>query len=204
MNLVLYFFIAFGLSFLGTLPIGLITLSITQRTIQNGKRSGVMIALGATIMEFIYTVVALISLDFFSQNNDTSNYIKYAATFIFLALGIYYIFKKNNTTPNAKSTAYNYLDFFRGIIVGAMNMLIIPFWVFLGLWLRSHGFIFDQHLTITVFSLGAALGALLAFGGYILLSDYVNKKSELINRYTNKAVGLLFLGLAIFQLIQLL
>ena len=94
MNLILYFSIALVLSFLGSLPIGLITLTITQKTIQNGRHSGLMIALGATIMEFIYAFIALLSLDLFTQNTSTRNYIKIFATAIFLALGFYFLWKK--------------------------------------------------------------------------------------------------------------
>jgi hypothetical protein len=85
---------ALFLSFLGSLPIGLITLTITQKTIQNGRHSGLMIALGATIMEFVYAFIALLSLDLFTQNTSTRNYIKIFATAIFLALGFYFLWKK--------------------------------------------------------------------------------------------------------------
>ena len=84
MTLIVYFFVAFILSFLGSIPIGLITLTIAQKTIQNGRRSGLMVALGATIMEFVYTFIALLSLEFFTQNTAIGNYIKTFALVLFL------------------------------------------------------------------------------------------------------------------------
>ena len=199
MNLILYFSIALVLSFLGSLPIGLITLTITQKTIQNGRHSGLMIALGATIMEFIYAFIALLSLDLFTQNTSIGNYIKIFATAIFLAMGFYFLWKKNSTEVRP-TAAYNYLDFLRGFIVGSMNLLIVPFWIFLGIWLKANGVSFKNNFDILIFSSGAALGALLAFFGYILLSEFIVKRTKKINQYTNKAVGILFLGLGIFQL----
>ena len=201
MTIFFYFIIALVLSFLGSLPIGLITLTITQKTIQNGRHSGLMIALGATVMEFIYTFIALLSLDFFTQNTAIGNYIKIFATVVFLVMGIYFLWKKNSAQLKAASE-YNYFDFLRGFIVGVMNMLIVPFWIFLGIWLESNGISFEKNSIIFVFSIGAAIGALLAFLGYILLSEYIVSKTKEINRYTNKAVGVLFLGLGIFQLSQ--
>lgn len=202
MNLGIYFIIALVLSFLGTLPIGLITLTITQKTIKSGRNAGVMIALGATVMEFSYTFIALMLLDFFTKNTTISQYIKIAATVIFVAMGIYFLIKKSKSEIKTTSEEYHYFDFFRGVTVGMMNLLILPFWIFVGIWLESHGLIFEEMWCIFSFSIGAALGALLAFLGYILLSEYIVKKTKTIDRYTNKAVGILFLGLGIYQMVQ--
>jgi len=201
-SIFIYFLVALILSFIGSIPIGLITLNITQRTIQDGRKAGLMVAFGATVMEFIYTGVALVSLDFLNANNKITQSIKIAAIIVFFVIGLYYLLKKNSEIPAIK-TDYNYLDFFKGIVIGALNMLIIPFWIFLGLWLKSNGFFFEDQFTIFIFSMGAAIGALLAFLGYIWLSEYVNTRSKQISAYTNKAVGILFLGLAIFQLLSM-
>ena len=198
-----YFIVALLLSFLGSLPIGLITLNISQSTIQHGRQSGISLSLGATVMEFVYTYLALISLEFFTQNTGINQYIKVAATFVFLGMGSYFLFKK--TTTNLRPVqAGSYFDFFRGILVGAMNMLIIPFWIFLALWLQSQGLFFERTDQILFFSLGSALGALIAFVGYVGLSEYIMKRLATVNRYTDKVVGWLFIGLGVFQLWQLL
>ena len=112
--IILYFIIGLVLSFLGSIPIGLITLTITQRTIEKGRTSGLMIALGATIMEFVYTFIALISLDFFSNNDMIGQYIKIFATVLFLGMGAYYFFKKNTASLKPVPT-YDYFDFLRGV-----------------------------------------------------------------------------------------
>jgi len=203
MNLVIYFSIAFVISFLGSLPIGLITLTIVQKTMQNGKQSGILISLGATIMEFVYTLIALISLDTFTQNAHIGNAIKMIAMVIFFGMGIHLLLK--TSAPKLKAApAYDYFDFFRGVVIGAMNLLIIPFWIFIGIWLKTQNILFEENTSIIIFSIGAALGALLAFLVYVLASQYILSKITAINRYTNKAVGILFLGLGIFQLIQLI
>ncbi len=203
MDLIFYFFVALGLSFLGSLPIGLITVTVIQKTIEKGRKSGLMIAMGATIMEFVYSYIALNSLDFFTENLTIGNYIKMFATALFFILGIYHFFKK--TSKELKTAAaYDYFDFLRGFVVGMMNMLIVPFWIFLGIWLESNGMVFENQPCIIWFSFGAALGAFLAFLAYIWFSGIIVNKVATINQYTNKVVGVLFLGLGIFQLIELL
>ena len=78
-------------------------------------------------------------------------------------------------------------------------MLIVPFWIFLGIWLESNGILFHEKIEVIIFSLGSALGALLAFLGYILLSEFIVKKSKEIKRYANRAIGIIFLGLVFFN-----
>lgn len=202
MNVIIYFVVSLVLSFLGSLPMGLITLTIAQRTIEKGRNAGMLLALGATVMEFVYTYIALISLDFFTNNTHLGDYIKIFATIIFLLLGIYFLFKKSKTNLKP-SKRYDYFDFFRGIVIGAMNLLILPFWIFIAIWLESNEMFFEEGSDIFIFSLGSAIGALMAFVGYILLSEYILNKTDLINRYANKAIGVLFLGLGIFQLGQI-
>lgn len=203
MDLLYYFFVSLVISFLGSLPIGLISLTVVQGTIAKGKHAGLMIALGATIMEFVYTFVALKSLDLFAENIEWDNYIKIISTIVFFTLGGYYFFKQPSAVSKPEAR-YHYFDFLRGFVVGFVNLLIIPFWIFIGVWLQSNGMVFDNNVCIINFSIGSALGALFAFILYIWFSGYIEGHLQQINQYTNKIFGLLFIGLGIYQLVQLL
>jgi flagellar biosynthesis component FlhA len=98
---------------------------------------------------------------------------------------------------------YKSSDFIKGILLASMNMLIIPFWIFLAIWLKNYDFTFSSASQIWVFSIGSALGALVIFLLYSRLGSFVVTKIQKVSYYTNKTVGLLFLLLAIYQLIQL-
>ena len=198
MELIQYFFVAFFLSGLGTVPIGLITLTIVQKTIEKGRTAGMMVSFGATILEFIYCFIALKFLAYLSNNNSTGQFMEIGSGFIFLILGIYFLFKKNNKEKTIKTKSNN-RDFIIGLIAGSMNMLIVPFWLFIGAWLNSNGYYLDDNFDIVLFSIGAALGALVVFYAYILLSEWVVKKSEKVDYYANKIIGVLFIGLAVLQ-----
>ena len=130
MNLLAYFCIAFVLSALGSMPIGIITLKVAEKTIHDGYRSGIMISLGATVIEFLYTYIALVSMDFFIQNVSVNLYIKLIAMTVFFALGFYHFLKKTKTILDSEGE-YKTFDFIKGILLAAMNLLIIPFWIFL-------------------------------------------------------------------------
>ena len=76
------------------MPIGMITLKIVEKSIHDGYRSGVMFALGATIIEFLYTFVALASMDFFLDNIEVNSFINIVVMMVFFGLGFYHLFKK--------------------------------------------------------------------------------------------------------------
>jgi threonine/homoserine/homoserine lactone efflux protein len=202
MNLVAYFFIAFVLSALGSMPVGMITLKIAEKTIHDGYRSGVMVSLGATTIEFLYTYIAIASMDFFIQNVGLNLYINLIAMTVFFALAFYHLFKKTSQILESKGE-YKTFDFIKGILLASMNMLIIPFWIFLVVWLKNYGFEFSTITQILVFSIGSALGALVIFILYSRLGKLVVNKIQKVSYYTNRTVGVLFLLLAMYQLTQL-
>lgn len=202
MEALVYFFTAFGLSALGSIPPGLITLTIMQRTIHAGRKAGLMVALGASIPEFVYAYVAMISLRFFQENIAIEQGIQGFATVVFLALGSYYLLKESKPPQLEVSPQKNRRNFIQGLWSGVVNMLIIPFWIFIGSWLSTYDFVFSDSFLVVVFSLGAALGAFVVFLMYAELGNFLLRRLGDIVRYTNKAVGLIFLGLGFYQLIQ--
>lgn len=202
MEVVIYFFSAFILSALGSVPPGLITLSIVQRTITSGKKAGLLVALGASLPEFIYAYVALVSLHFFQDNFRIEQSIQGFAIIVFLALGAYYLLKKSKppTLQQEKKTKQHNL--IRGLLAGTLNILIIPFWIFIATWLASYGFEFSSPFITVVFCLGAALGALLVFWLYAILGHFLLSRLGDVVRYSNKVIGLIFFLLGIYQFIE--
>ena len=202
MNLLVSFIIAFILSALSSLPTGLITLNIMQRAIESSKKAAIMMALGSTLPEFVYTYIALYGFDFFNDNISIGQDIQITATIIFFLLAVYFLTKKSekpNLTPSKKD---DYFNFGRGFLVAAMNILVIPFWIFIALWLQTYGFSFVTSAEIIFFSIGSALGALLIFLAYAELGHLIFQKLGTIVRYTNKAIGISFLLLGIYQITQ--
>ncbi|MDH3651118.1 MAG: LysE family translocator [Saprospiraceae bacterium] len=201
-----YLLAGFGLSFLGSIPLGLITLTIIERTVHRGMWSGVAVSLGASIAEFVYTVIALKFLSFFIAEDDFGDKIKLFSIFIFLGLGLWYLLRINSPSITIKSVLFRhyYYDFFKGLIIGFMNLLIIPYWILVGSMLESNGMLFSENQVIVIFSGAAVAGALSVFLIYVRLVRIIVRKIKLVIQYTNRAVGILFFLLALFQASSLL
>ncbi len=173
-----------------------------QRAVDAGKKAGYMLSFGATVMEFVYTYIALYGLTFFQESVATNYYMQVFATVVFFGFGLYNFFKESKP-PTAPSNDYDYFDFGRGFLVAAMNILIIPFWLFIAIWLGNYDMTFDTQSTIIVFSIGSALGALAVFIGYAELGHFIIGRIGKIVKYTDKIIGVVFVILGLYQLTQL-
>jgi threonine/homoserine/homoserine lactone efflux protein len=202
MNLIYFFLFGVLFSAIGATAPGLINLAVAERTIKRGFRPGVMVAFGASVTEFLYTFIAIFFIDVIIKNAVIGQSIRWIAVFVFIGLGVFYLIKKPGVVKTSE-VGSSRKHFGYGSLIAAMNMLIIPTWIFLGLWLRSNGFDFRNLLDILFLSLGSAAGAFLVFLGYVYLGKYIVDKIENISRYTNKALGFIFLSLATVQLIRL-
>jgi threonine/homoserine/homoserine lactone efflux protein len=205
MSLLVLFFLALLISAVGTLPPGLITLTIVQTTVQEGKKAGMLNALGASIPEFIYAYIVLAGAETLRQNATLDYYIQLASVIIFLVLALWFWFsKQKELTSEPAVTAARRKFFLRGVAAGFFNFLIVPFWLFIIVWLQANDFTVEGQPTIILFSLGAALGALLVFTVYIEAGAWLLKKFAEAGKYINKTVGVLFFLLFSYQLWQVI
>ncbi len=191
------------LSALGAITPGLINLAVANRTIRKGARPGVMVALGASIIQLVYAFIAVYFIDIIIKNAAITTTINWVGVVVFLSLGLLYLLKKPKPMVRVESSGDS-RHFGYGLGVAAMNMLIIPTWIVIALWLKGWGY--DMHSLTEIFllSLGSALGALAVFILYVKMADYIFNRMSSVVKYTNRFLGIVFLSLAIFQLARIL
>lgn len=201
MSLILLFLLALLISAVGTLPPGLITLTIVQTTVQQGKKAGMLNALGATIPEFLYTYLALIGAEMLFQDAALNYYIQVASVVVFLVLALWFwLTKPNDLTSPSTVIASRRKFFLRGVVAGFFNFLIVPFWLFIIVWLQANDLVVEGQPAILLFSLGAALGALFVFVLYAEAGSWLLRKITAVRQHINKAIGLFFFLLFAYQL----
>lgn len=204
MTLFIYFMLAMLISGAGTLPPGLINLAIADRTIKRGFRSGLIMVAGATFTELLYTFLPLFFIDRITRNPHIEYALQIAVTIIFLVLAAVYYYKKSEVILPTTKVSSKRRDFGYGLWMAGMNLLIIPFWVFISIWLGSNGFPIDTWAQIISCSLGSAAGASLVFFLYARLGKFVVNRSDEITRSINQIIAGIFLLLGLFQLGRLL
>ncbi len=201
------FFIALGVSFGSAIPFGPINLSVIDTTIRNNLKCGVLFSLAAALVEIVQAMIALFCsawiADFFSK----SPAIKVGAFILFIALGFFFLFKKDikkkEDTPKGKSQIAN---FFKGALIALANPQTLPFWIFVLTYLETVQMIpinASQPWSIIIaFAIGVSVGKFLGLFLFSLLSHRISKKSNKITNVTNKVIGYFLIFIGVIQGIQ--
>jgi threonine/homoserine/homoserine lactone efflux protein len=188
--------------FLGTLPFGTINVSIAEMAIQRGTRVAVSMAIGAAFIEFFQSYIALSFYHILTHNEEIERSIIIVCIPIFLVVGIYYIFKENHAVPHPTTKAANAIGAAKGIALSSINLMAIPYFVFIGGYLASANYISLKAEFIASFSAGVVLGSFMTFFIYAKLGIVIKRKSEKMGRYASKIVGIIFIVIAISQAVR--
>jgi len=186
-------------SFLGTLPFGTINVSVTEAAIQRGVRVGIFMGIGASIVEFFQSYIALSFYHILTHNPAMERTIIIICIPIFLVIGAYYLFKKNPMMIQPTVRGANVIGFAKGVMLSSLNLIAIPYYVFIGGYLNSSDYISLKAKFIAAFASGVVAGSFMVFAMYAKLGQVIKRKSERMSRYASKIVGGIFIAIAISQ-----
>ncbi len=201
MTYLLPIILGFLLSFIGSLPLGIINMTVADTAIHRGMKAGIWVAIGASLVEFIQSFVAIKFTWLFSENSEVDFWFGIIAFIVFWALAIYYFFfaKASNPASDIMKDEKKHSDFFKGMLVSAMNVLVIPYWVFYGSYLNSQGWLSLENEIIAVFAIGVMLGTFVLLLLYAKLGQVITSRAAQVTRYVNKFIGGIFLLFALYQ-----
>ncbi|MEM9918820.1 MAG: LysE family transporter [Bacteroidota bacterium] len=194
----------FVLSFIGSLPLGVINVTVADTTIQRGIRAGVWVALGASLVEMVQAWISIQFSDLWMGQEGIDRLVKVVSIGVFFLLALYFLWKKpSNPEWQSKKETASTRYFFKGVLVSAINLLAFPYWIFYGTYLGSEGWLTDGFY-ILVFAFGVMLGTLALLLLYARMSLSIVDRLQQIARLTDKFIGVIFLILGSIQLIRLL
>jgi threonine/homoserine/homoserine lactone efflux protein len=208
MTLLLPFFFGFIAATIGIAPPGLINMTAAKVSLKDGKNEALSFAIGATGIVFFQTFLALLFANFINKNPDIINSLQEIGLFIFVGLTVYFFWKaKKNKQPKTEPKSRSKTNrFFLGILLSALNLFPIPYYVFVSITLSSYGYFFFSKNFILAFVSGAVIGSFLVFYLYILFfKKQENKSSFLINNlnYIIGTITALVSAVTLFKLITL-
>lgn len=186
----------FGLSLMGSLPPGLISLTVSQTAIHKNRAAAWALAAGAAFAEFFQAWLAVLFADWFLSHPVAERGFQWAAVPVFFILGIYLLFlAKAPSLKNPEVMSSLRKQFGKGLLLSAFNLLAVPYWfVYVG-WLRMEGWWKEGMVHTLVFSFGVTMGTLAALGWYVWLGQLILKRSSFMARFANRFIGLIFIGL---------
>lgn len=198
------FLIALFLSFIGSLPFGMINMAVAHTAIQKGIKAGISLGMGAALVELFQVFIALKFTGLFQAGGFLGNAIQIIATIVFFAAGIYFLFfaKANPKNIELKKETKKRIEFVKGMGISSLNLMVIPYWVFYGTLLMQNDLLEKDNKSVFVFSLGAMTGAFLLLVVYAYLGDRVLSKSEVMTSWVNKFIGVVLVGFGVYQMVK--
>ncbi len=198
------FFAGIALSLAGSLPPGLISLSVAQTAIFRGFWSAIIVASGAAFAEFFQAGAAVVFADWFMANPVAAKGFQIAAIPIFTGLAVYlWFFARAPRAPEVELPVAPLRQFVRGIVISVFNLLAIPYWVAYAGWLRLNGWLQGGLSQTLSFAGGVTIGTMGALILYAWLATEMTKRSDLVAKVVNRFVALIFLGLALKLVVDL-
>lgn len=191
------FYVAFFFSFIGSVPPGTLNLSVLQLGLERKINLAWRFALAAALIEYLY---AWLALEFENRLTSliTENF-KLITGVVMIGLGLF-------SLKSAKKTSKLYQRFSnsgfrRGILLGILNPMALPFWVAVTAYAKSQQWI---DLTTTVekhsYVFGVSIGTLTLLVLLAYLARYlVSQFRE--NAILKKIPGYVLLALGVYALL---
>lgn len=191
------------MAYFGLISPGMLNMTALKIRINNGISESVKFAIGASVIVFIQAGIALYFADYFNKNPQIIERLKIAGVVVFLMLSIFFLYlSRKELNPKASNTKGNY--FLKGIGMSSINMLGIPFYLGISIFLAAENKILIEQPYIILFVFGASIGSFLLFSTYIIFAKYISDKVSFIAKNINLILSILFLGLGIFTLVKIL
>ncbi len=192
MALILPLFFGFLTALVGVAPPGIINMTAARISVQDGKTRAMMFTLGASIVVFIQTLVAIVFAQYIEGHKEVVILLREIGFGIFAVLTLYFIFiakaprvklKEELRIKSKKSR------FFLGMLISAINFFPIPYYVFASITLASYGyFTFDTFSGIS-FVMGVVLGSFVVFYAYMAYFQKIESKAVFLLKNMNVIMG---------------
>lgn len=195
--LFLTLFLGIILNMVGYIPPGNINLTVVQITISRGIRQAIYFICAFASVEVLFTFGVMRFVQWLSSEIKIGDIIDVVMVFMFGILGII-TWRSRKEMPKAD---YSKKDSIRyGMLLGVINPMQIPYWLFVGTYLISHEWIDIGYLSLSVFSIGSGIGAAVALYGFARFAQYIQEKFALSSYIVNKSIALLFFALSAYHI----
>lgn len=191
-----HLWLGFTSSFIGTLPLGMLNLTVLQLSLANKQKQAIAFSLGATAIEFTQIGMTLLGMNVLLTIPQLSNIFSIMSIPILIYLGIKNL-KKDAHTEGVHLTPKS--TFYQGLALGFANVVVYPFWLLWGNLFVKNGWLTPTPMAYFYFSFAAAVGTFGGFLLFILLGKLFWKRLTRLQSMIDKVMAVTFLGFAVFQ-----
>ena len=118
---------------IGALPFGLVNLSVLDTAFHKNRHTALKVAHGASWIEMLYGILALLAGTFIAKAIENSPMVKYTAVLIPIFVGVFFLFK-NGDQPDLPDNKQGYL---KGIVLNLLSVQVLLYWIVAITWLKA-------------------------------------------------------------------
>jgi threonine/homoserine/homoserine lactone efflux protein len=205
MSILLNFAIGFLAALVGVIPPGLLNMSAAKISMKQGRKIALLFSAGVCVTVFVQTYVALLFARYLDRHPEIIDILQEVALGIFLSISIYFFFIAKDTRREIpKEVNHSKTNrFFYGILLAALNLLPVPYWVYISITFSAFGwFTFEQPgLWATVIASGLGTFMMLAVYIQFFKQKEDNKRSNLNMNYI---IGIITTIISVITLVKII
>jgi len=196
--------VAFLVSYVGSIPPGTINVSVMQLSILKKHRAALFFSLAAASVEFIYAGITVQFHIFLNTHETISDYFRVITSVALIGLGLWNLYSKATSSSIKVDTKLTGRDgFLRGMILGLLNPMSIPFWLAITTYLENDGLVKVTEFGFWIYLIGLTTGTFCL----LLTVDALGKRFTKIadNKFlVHKVPGIILLSLGAYFLYKLI
>lgn len=196
------FLVAFVFSFLGSTPPGTLNLTSLQLGLDHKMNIAWRFALAAAIMEYPYAWLAVTFENLISSSPIVLDNFNLISAVVMIALGVLNIWSVQK--PSALTQKIQDSGFRRGLVLGILNPLALPFWIAITAYLSMQNWIvISSPMHLHSYLTGVFLGA---FALLIGVAYAAKKTAPLLGTQSKVKIipGIVLLVLGLYALVEYL
>ena len=198
------FFGLFGTIISTSLP-GLLNMYAAKISMSQGKKNAYFFVAGATLAILIQTLVALVFARFLDENPEIITVLQKVVLGVFISITIFFFFiakdtSKKSETEEVKSKAKLFI---RGFFLSAVNLLPIPYWVYISITFASFKWFSFSHLSVFATVIGSTIGAFVVMLVYIWFFRPKENQRKM-NLNMNYLIGTVTAIVSVFTLLKII
>lgn len=199
------FLVTFFASLIGVIPPGLVNMTVARTCLERGKKNGVLVAIGASLVVVMQATVAILLAKYIFFNPFVRNMLLRTGAVIFFFMAIYFFAKaKQKHTKIKVYKSASTRSFFKGVMMSVLNVLPIPYFCAIAAGMSVSGKIEYDATKIFLFALAAGMGTFVTLYLYVFSFLQIEKKTATITKYSNYFMGVLMLVLVIITLVRII
>jgi len=192
------FLAGFLISALGSLPLGVINLSIIQISVNKGFRAAFQFVGIAIVAEYFHVWMAIWLLKYIIQYPIINQYFDWAALVFILIMAVASLTRK--TTPLAIQNQN--ISVLKAISINFLNPFSVPFWLFFTTYALNAGWI-SEGFNGQIYFLAATLGALVTLSGFAFAGKKLTTLSFFQKLNIDKILGWVFIAMAVWKFVRM-